>query len=82
MPSSDRITIRLASRVLSAARRAAGGQPLAEWVRSLVEAATGVSEPMPRGLAAVPKRRRRIIARSGVEARARKKNSEAVAESS
>ena len=79
---SDRITIRFADRVLSAARRAAGDKPLAEWVRGLVEAATGVSEPMPRGLAAVPKRRRLSIARSGVEARARKKNSEAAAESS
>lgn len=71
MAESKKVTFRLADKVHAAAtaKAEAAGQDISAWIRSLVERETGVKVDMPRGLAAVSKKRRKEISREGLRER-------------
>jgi len=70
-----RVTFRLAESVKKAAEKSAGkaGTSLGEWVRSLVEQATGVHYEHKQGYAAMPRKRRQAAQKAAVKARLEKK---------
>jgi hypothetical protein len=70
--------ITLPPRLRAAAERAAAaaGVSLAVWIRGLMESATGVSEPLLQGAAALSPRARKAFARQGRAARTAKTISE------
>ncbi len=70
-----RVTIRLANSVRTAAERKADadGTSLGEWIRSLIEQATGVHYDHKRGYAAMSKKRRQAAQKAAVKSRLEKK---------
>lgn len=78
MPDSPRITLRLPDKLLSAARKAAQrkGHELGAYIRSLVEADTGVSGTLPaNGFESLTDKQRSEMGRKAAEIR-HGKNSE------
>ena len=64
---SERISLRLSPSLMREARRLAAttGISLGEWVRRLIESETGIDADMRMGFAALLRKRRQEIARSG-----------------
>lgn len=80
---SPRVTIRLPKRLHDAARKsaAAAGVEISEWIRRLVEEATGIKvEVKEGGLTHASKKRRREIASMGGKARAARAKAESSSE--
>ena len=67
----ERVTIRLAESVRTAAERKAGvaGTSLGEWIRKLIEEATGVKYEHKQGYAAMPKKKRQAAQKAAVKSR-------------
>ena len=70
-----RVTIRLANSVRTAAERKAdaSGTSLGEWIRSLVEQATGVHYEHKQGYAAMSRKRRQTAQKAAVKSRLEKR---------